>query len=243
MAKPALALEILEARRMLEAKLAELVGEGEIPRLAEALTHPSFSNESRADDNQRLELLGDAVLGLCVTEALLEAHPSAAEGELTRMRSALVNSEALAAWGRRVRLGDSLAMGRGARASIEKEQTNVLADAVEAIIAAVYLARGIAGARALVLEVTRELVTPTAALASLDPKSELQELVQADGSEAPRYRVVSSSGPPHDPRFVVEVFTGDVVLANGTGRSKRLAERAAAEAALLARVATEDSGG
>ena len=188
--------EALEARARLAERLHGLLGEGDIPRLAEALTHPSFANEWSAQDNQRLELLGDAVLGLIVTEALLSAHPTAGEGELTRMRSALVNGNALAAWARSIGLGECLAMGKGARAATEKDQTNVLADAVEALIAAVYLAKGLDGARALVGDVTRELGAETQKLASLDPKSELQERVQSEGQPAPRYRVIGSHGTP-----------------------------------------------
>src|SRR5205085_9295994 len=99
-----------EARRRVEAHIKSIVGEGEIPRFDEALTHPSYANESSAPDNQRLEFLGDAVLGLCVSEMLARSHPDADEGALTRMRSALVNAEALAQWARTVSLGDSLAL-------------------------------------------------------------------------------------------------------------------------------------
>jgi ribonuclease-3 len=226
--------ELSLARAELARMLTSLTGEGEVPRLDEALTHPSYANESGAPDNQRLELLGDTVLGLCVTEALLEGHPGAGEGELTRMRSALVNAEALARWGREVHLGDCLAMGRGARTATEKDQPNVLADAVEALIAAVYLGRGIEAARALVRDVTRPGQEEGAALARLDPKSALQEDVQARGERAPQYRVVASSGPPHEPCFEVEVVVGEIVIARGVGRSKRLAERAAAVTALAA---------
>jgi len=232
MAKPGPPEEVLQARALLGQRLVALIGDDALPRLAEALTHPSYSNETDAPDNQRLELLGDTVLGLCVTEALLEDHPSAGEGELTRMRAALVNAEALARWGREVHLGDCLAMGRGARAAVDKDQPNVLADAVEALIAAVYLGRGLDAARVLVREITAPFRAEGDALASLDPKSELQERVQATGDQAPRYRVVGSKGPAHDPRFEVEVLIGESVLARGEGRSKRLAERAAAEAAL-----------
>ena len=231
--------DLTEARAALERTVVALVGEGYLTHLGEAFTHPSYSNESAGPDNQRLELLGDAVLQLCVTESLLEGHPTAGEGELTRMRAALVNAEALARWGREVRLGDCLAMGRGARAATEKDQPNVLADAVEALLAAVYLGRGIEAARILVREITRPDQIDGRVLASLDPKSALQEEVQAAGAEAPRYRVVGSSGPPHDPRFEVEVVVGEAVVARGVGRSKRLAERAAAEAALAERAATE----
>ncbi len=228
--------EVEEARARLREQLAALTGfEGAIPRLAEALTHPSFANESPAPHNQRLEFLGDAVLGVCVTEALLEAHPHAPEGELTRMRAAVVNGNALAQWGQAMGLGDCLAMGRGARAAREKDVANVLADAVEALIAAVYLDAGLEAARRLVRDVTRQPVADPEQLASLDPKSELQQRVQAEGSEAPRYRVVGASGPSHEPLFEVEVLVGDEVVARGEGRSKRLAERAAAAAALAAR--------
>lgn len=226
---------LAEARVRLMASLIALIGEGEIPRLSEALTHPSFANESSAADNQRLEFLGDAVLGVCVTEALLESHPRAGEGELTRMRAALVNAQALARWARQAGLGDCLAMGRGARTAIDKDQTNVLADAVEAMIAAVYLARGLDGARRLVRGITRDAEAEGERLASLDPKSELQERVQSEGQPAPRYRVIGSHGTPHDPTFEVEVVVGETVAGRGEGRSKRLAERAAAEDALDAR--------
>jgi ribonuclease-3 len=237
MARSDVAEEVSLARGRLERMLAPIIGEGEVPRLAEALTHSSFANESAAEDNQRLEFLGDAVLGVCVTEALLEEHPLAGEGELTRMRAALVCATALARWGREACIGECLAMGRGARSTTEREQPNVLADAVEALIAAVYLARGIDGARRLVQDVTGAGRVGAAELASLDPKSALQETVQADGERAPRYRVVGSSGPPHEPSFEVEVIVGEAVVARGEGRSKRLAERAAAEAALVARAA------
>jgi ribonuclease-3 len=225
-----LALARADLRRQLEA--LEGVGEGPLTRLDEALTHTSFANETSAVDNQRLEFLGDAVLGLCVSEILVIENPGADEGLLTRMRSALVNAEALARWARSVSLGSSLALGRGARAGSEREQTNVLADAVEALVAAVYLDRGLDGARALVKAVVKEPLMEAARLGVRDPKSALQERVQARGLPAPSYRVVSTSGPPHAQDFVVEVLVGDHVLARGEGRSKRAAERAAAHAAL-----------
>lgn len=221
-----------EARQRLAAWLAERIGNSEIPLFEEALTHPSFANESRAKDNQRLEFLGDAVLGLCVSELLARAYPEADEGELTRMRSALVNAEALARWGRERGIGDCLAMGRGACSAAERGQTNVLADAVEAVVAAVYEARGIDAARALVREVTRGALDEVGRLGARDPKSALQERVQATGDSAPRYRVVATLGPAHDPTFEVEVFAGETVLARGAGKSKRIAERAAAARAL-----------
>jgi ribonuclease III len=222
------------SRAALVTRINALVGEGPIARLEEALTHPSFSNESRRPNNQRLEFLGDAILGLCVSEWLIELHPEANEGLLTRMRSALVNAEALAQWARTVSLGECLALGRGARAGTERDQTNVLADAVEAIVAAVYEARGIEGARALVREVVREPLADAELLGVRDPKSSLQERVQGQGLPTPSYRVVAAKGPAHDQVFEIEVVVGETVLAKGEGRSKRIAERAAAQQALEA---------
>ncbi len=220
------------ARARFRGRLSAIVGQGELPALEEALTHPSYANESGAPDNQRLEFLGDAVLGLCVSELLAETHPDADEGELTRMRSALVNAEALARWARKEEIGPCLSLGRGARAGAEQGQTNVLADAVEAVVAAVYQARGLPGARSLVRDITRDVVLERDLIGVRDPKSTLQERVQALGRPAPRYTVVQSGGPAHDPTFEVRVTVGDEALGTGSGRSKRQAERAAAEAAL-----------
>ncbi len=218
--------------RILE-RVQAIVGAGDIPRFDEALTHPSFANESSAIDNQRLEFLGDAVLGLCVSEMLAQLRPDADEGALTRMRSALVNAEALARWARAERLGEAIALGQGARAGTEREQTNVLADAVEALVASVYLQHGLEGARKLVEQVVRDPLKEVERLGGTrDPKSLLQEQVQARGLPAPTYRVRAMRGPQHDPTFEVEVLVGDDVVGLGEGRSKRVAERAAAISAL-----------
>jgi ribonuclease-3 len=224
--------DVLEARARLFARLEEVIGAGEIPRMAEALTHSSYANESHEPDNQRLEFLGDAVLGLCVSEMLSEAHPTADEGALTRMRSALVNAESLAGWARDIELGACLALGKGARAGNERDQTNVLADAIEALVAAVYQARGLSGARAFVEWLARGPMRESERLETRDPKSMLQETVQARGMPTPSYRVTRTDGPPHAQVFEVEVVVGDTVFGRGQGRSKRSAERAAAIAAL-----------
>jgi ribonuclease-3 len=224
---------IEEARAALRAWLTAILGEdGDIARLDEALTHPSYSNEAGGASNQRLEFLGDAVLGLCVSELLAARFPDADEGSLTRMRSALVNATALARFGRKIDLGASLALGRGARTSGEREGLNVLADAVEALVAAVYDARGLEGARKLTTAVVEDPLLELGPTPTLDPKSALQERVQARGKAAPVYRVVKSEGPPHDPRFVVEVCVDGEPRAQGEGASKKAAERAAATAAL-----------
>jgi ribonuclease III len=224
--------ELLAARARVKERILAIVGDGEIPRFDEALTHPSYANESSAPDNQRLEFLGDAVLGLCVSELLSRERPDADEGALTRMRSGLVNAEALALWARQERIGEAIALGKGARAGSEREQTNVLADAVEALVASVYEAHGIDGARKLVEHVVRVPMQEAARLGSRDPKSLLQEQVQARGLPAPTYRVRGVRGPQHDPTFEVEVIVGDEVAGLGEGRSKRVAERAAATNAL-----------
>jgi len=233
--------ELAEARAVLRARIVSIVGEGDLARFDEALTHPSFANESEAEDNQRLEFLGDAVLGLCVSELLARSRPDADEGALTRMRSALVNAEALARWARAEGIGGALALGKGARSGSEREQTNVLADAVEALVASVYEARGLEGARRLVEHVVREPMLEAERLGSRDPKSLLQEQVQASGMGAPTYRVKGMRGPQHDPMFEVEVLIGEEVLGVGEGRSKRVAERAAATAALGTRHEVTDA--
>ncbi len=223
---------LLAARSALADKLRTIVGQLEIPRFEEALTHPSYSNEARVRDNQRLEFLGDAVLELCVSEQLVTAYPDADEGTLTRMRASLVNGNALAEWARAQNLGDCLAVGRGALSSRDREQTNVLADLVEALAAAIYDAGGLPSARLFVGALVGERVANADQIASLDPKSDLQEFVQSQGKPTPTYRHVGTSGSQHEPTFEAVVLVGDEEVARGTGRSKRQAERSAAEAAL-----------
>ena len=226
------------------AELGEVLGlEGDLPHLEEALTHPSFANEQRGPrriDNQRLEFLGDAVLGLCVTELLMDQFPEAREGELSLMRSSLVSADALAAWARGVGLGVHLRLGRGADVAGERDQTNVLADAAESLVAAVYLDRGIESARALSQRIVEAPLSRFAsgALAGRDAKSQLQERVQARGFASPRYQVVGSEGPDHDRVFLVAVEVGGEAVGQGHGRSKKLAEQAAARAALDAFVSS-----
>lgn len=216
------------------ALLARFGLDAEPDRLAEALTHRSRANEDRrgsaAADNQRLEFLGDAVLQLLASEALMAAHPTADEGELSRMRAALVKMDSLAAFGREIGLPAHLSLGRGAAASGEAQRDNVIADAVEAVVAAVYLHGGLDAARPLVASLLAGV--GAAPLDSLDAKSALQEAVQRSSRLTPTYRTKAEEGPAHDKVFVVEVVAGDRVLGEGRGRSKKLAEQAAARAAL-----------
>lgn len=215
-------------------RLAELLGlPVDAPHFDEALTHPSFANEQKTSrHNQRLEFLGDSVLGFCVSELLCARFPEADEGALTRMRAQLVNAEALANWARKEALAEALRLGRGAGGAGLRESTNVLADAVEALIAAVYLDVGLAAARVACERIVADELAVLERDGTRDPKSELQERLQAIGGEAPTYELIETGGPAHQRWFKVGVRQGGRRLAEGSGRSKRAAERAAATEAL-----------
>lgn len=211
-----------------------------MPSLATALTHPSFANERRSEGglpvahNQRLEFLGDAVLGLCVSETLVRELPNAPEGVLSFSRAKLVSTDALAAFADREGVGAAMRFGRGAMSAGDRERRKVLADAVEALVGAAYLDGGLDLARALV---ERIVAQPLAELLreganTRDPKSLLQELIQARGRPAPRYRVLREEGPAHQRVFVVVCETSGHALGEGQGQSKKLAEQAAAREAL-----------
>jgi len=222
-------------------RIAEMFGvPASSPLLEEALTHPSYANEVRSVRHyQRLEFLGDAVLGVCATQLLYERFPEADEGSLTRMRARLVNADALAAWARDSGIGEALRLGRGADASGLRDSTNVLADLLEALVAVAYLECGIEGAFKACRAVLEPALIVLEADSGQDPKSELQERVQKTGGPAPAYEVVETGGAAHDPWFSVSVQVSGQRLAEGRGRSKRLAERAAAVAALAAMATAE----
>jgi ribonuclease-3 len=215
-------------------ELADLLGlPANAPHLEEALTHPSYANERRSGrHNQRLEFLGDAVLGFCVSELLVARYPDADEGTLTRLRAQLVNAEALASWARKNGLPPELRLGRGADASGLRSSTNVLSDAVEALLAAVYLDAGLDAARRLCELIVASELPLEDQVGARDPKSELQERLQALGEGAPTYELVEAGGPAHERWFRVSVRQGERQLGEGLGRSKRAAERAAAAEAL-----------
>jgi ribonuclease III len=219
-------------------KIAEMFGipaDGAVFTLA--LTHPSYANENRESaDNQRLEFLGDAVLGLCISELLFERFPDADEGSLTQLRAQLVNTEWLAEWGRSVGVNQVLRLGRGAVASGLQISNNVVADAVEACVAATFLHAGLEGARTVCKRIFDSALEQSVASSSQqDPKSELQQVVQALGIGLPTYEVVATRGPAHERWFDVRVGVAGRWLAEGQGRSKRSAERAAAGQLLLQR--------
>jgi ribonuclease-3 len=216
-------------------RVAELFGlPPDAPHLLQALTHPSYANERRdVADNQRLEFLGDAVLGICVSLLLYERFQTADEGTLTRLRARLVNAHTLATWARRQPIAEAIMLGRGADAGGLRNSTNVLADTVEALIAATFLDAGFDAACRACEDVVADELAVAGAGEARDPKSELQERVQALGAPPPTYEVVDSGGPPHARWFAVCVLVGGERAGEGRGPSKRAAERVAAATALL----------
>lgn len=219
----------------MRSKVAQLLGiSPDSPRLLEALTHPSYANEQGSKQhNQRLEFLGDAVLGLCVTELLFERFPEADEGMLTRTRAQLVNTNVLADWAREQGMAELLLLGRGAEAGELRNSNNVLADLVEAMIAAAYLDGGLSKAQHACRQLVEWRMGALSSIgAELDPKTELQQRVQALGAGAPTYELIASGGPPHDRWFRVRVRVGERLGGEGVGRSKRRAESEAARVTL-----------
>ncbi len=204
--------------------------------LREALRHSSYANEHRGDEsasNERLEFLGDSVLGFVTAEFLFSRHPDAPEGELTRIRARLVCEESLHEVARRLNLGEYLCLGHGEEAGGGRQRASILADATEAVIAAVYLDGGIEAASALIHRVLLDDVTEVrAAEKRVDYKTALQELVQRKPGRTITYRLVGESGPDHAKTFTVAVLLGDDVAGTGSGRSKKEAEQMAARDAL-----------
>ncbi|MBI4307219.1 MAG: ribonuclease III [Chloroflexi bacterium] len=203
--------------------------------LQEALTHRSYVHEQSGAlaSNERLEFLGDAFLGFVIADELFRLFPAVPEGDLTRLRTALVRKETLAEIAASLDLGDFLYLGRGeAREGGRRRMTN-LARGLEALVGAVLVDQGYEAARAWLLKLLAPAMERLAQQGPpRDEKSRLQEMVQAEGRPSPVYRVVEAAGPDHRRTFVVEVVVGDKVLGRGTGRSKRAAEREAAQAAL-----------
>ena len=203
--------------------------------LAEALTHPSLAHEAQRYhfDYQRLEFLGDAVLQLVVTEYLFSHFQAEAEGQLTKLRSRLVSRDALRMHAAALDLGRYILMGRGEEASGGRERTSTLADAFEALIGALYLDGGLDVAKNFILTQTRaDLAKLAEEPVDFNPKGDLQELLQSISPRSPLYELVSQSGPEHEKTFVSEVLWEGIVLGEGTGRSKKQAETAAALEAL-----------
>ena len=211
-----------------------------------ALTHPSVAHEQGAtvQHNQRLEFLGDAVLQLILTSELYEKFPAMDEGPLTKARAQMVNRRALADQGRRLGLGEHLILSRGEEASGGRQRPSALADTFEALLGAIFLDAGFDAARDIVLRQFREEFGELEVIPNLEnPKGELQEILQANSTEAPQYQLESVSGPDHDRLFECAVYHQGVELGRGEGKSKKEAESRAALAALanLRRMAGKNS--
>ena len=211
--------------------------------LQRALTHRSFAYESGGvPHNERLEFLGDSVLGLVITDALYTAHPDVTEGNLAKLRAAVVNMRALASAGRAIDLGAYLRLGRGEEATGGRDKDSILADTVEALIGSVYLSGGIDRAALLVHHLLDPVMEASASLgAGLDWKTSLQEAGSRHGLGSPEYRV-SDAGPEHAKTFEAEALLGGQVLGRGVGRTKKDAEQKAAEEAWRTLTAQEPTG-
>ncbi len=197
-----------------------------------ALTHRSYAYENGGlPTNERLEFLGDSVLGVVITEALYRAHPDLSEGRLAKLRAAVVNARALAEVGRTLGVGDHVLLGRGEETTGGRDKSSILSDTVEALIGAVYLHQGFEAAGDLVHRLFDPLMLAAADLgAGLDWKTSLQELSADLGLGVPEY-LIDESGPDHEKTFSARVRVGGGLYGGGTGRSKKEAEQQAAETA------------
>ncbi|QWV98444.1 ribonuclease III [Geomonas nitrogeniifigens] len=201
--------------------------------LEEALTHRTYVNESGGKDNQRLEFFGDAVLDFLLSDLLLRRFPESREGELTKIRAALVDEVSLARIAAELELGASLRLGRGEEKGGGRQKRSLLADAFEALLAALYLDGGIEPARLVVHRLFEPLLDSPEQLFGRDAKTELQERARFLRRELPRYELKEATGPDHDRRFTVQIYLGEEMMGEGVGRTKKEAEQDAARAATL----------
>ena len=215
-------------------ELRAALGDPELdPELLErALTHRSYAYENGGlPTNERLEFLGDAVLGVVVTETLYTMHPDLSEGRLAKLRAAVVNARALAGVAETIGLGDHVKLGRGEEATGGRTKSSILSDTVEAVIGAVHLSGGIETSSTVVHRLFDPLIEAASAMgAGLDWKTSLQELTAEHGLGVPEY-VIEDEGPDHMKTFTAQVRVGDQLYGNGVGRSKKEAEQGAAETA------------
>lgn len=202
----------------------------------QALTHPSYLHEASGGDGgdyQRLEFLGDAVLGLLLAEMLYVHYPDWDEGALSQLRSRLAGQDILADRARILGIGTFFLLGRGEEQTAGREKDSILADVLEALIAALYQDGGLQAARSLVVRLFEELAAaPELLVLGRDSKSELQEFLSSNGDSLPEYRLVEESGLPHDRLFIFQILVGDTVVGVGQGKSKKIAQQAAAARAL-----------
>lgn len=221
-----------ETTKLMMEKLGYTFRNGEL--LETALTHSSYANEGNRGlkSNERLEFLGDSVLGF-ITAGYLFSHEGGEEGELTRLRASLVCEKALSAYARKLGLGECLLLGKGEERGGGAERPSILADAFEAVIAALYLDGGLKVAEAFILPFIKdELALRQRRPQFRDYKTALQEIVQQNPEERLEYELKGESGPDHNKRFVVEVHLNSNVIGTGQGRSKKEAEQQAAREAL-----------
>ncbi len=198
------------------------------------MTHRSFAfeNHDQPEHNERLEFLGDAVLGVVVTDLIYRSFPDLPEGDLARLRASVVNTSALADLGRSIGLGEHIHLGKGEEATGGRDKDSLLADTFEAVLGAVYLEQGIAKVFQILTPIFEAAIEAAASSGEVyDAKTALQEIAVRAAGEVPTYRV-ASSGPDHDKQFVAHVFVADEPYGAGTGRSKKEAEQHAARAAL-----------
>jgi ribonuclease-3 len=204
--------------------------------LEQALVHSSYINENPGaalTSNERLEFLGDAVLGMIFAQKLYHHFPNANEGEMTKLRSALVRRSSLSNIAKTIGLSDYLYLGKGEEASGGRQKPSNLAAALEAVIAAVFLDQGYETTTDFILRLfDKELEKLTSQGTGIDYKSQLQHLVQSRQQETPIYQIIATTGPAHDRMFTAEVRVGDTVLGRGCGKSKKIAETEAARSAL-----------
>lgn len=201
--------------------------------LTEALSHSSYANEGKKKrSNERLEFLGDSVLSIVVAKHLFTHYTHLPEGELTKLRASLVCEKSLHAFALQFGLNEFLLLGKGEELTGGRERPSIIADAFEALLAAIYLDGGMAEARKFVLRFIPEHLNPKQAKGLDDYKTTLQEIIQQNREEKVEYVLISESGPDHDKTFEVEVHLNSNIIGRGRGKSKKQAEQLAAKEAL-----------
>ncbi len=206
--------------------------------LMEALTHSSYSNEiknAKGHNNERLEFLGDSVLSLVISEYIFKTFPNTPEGKLTKLRAKIVCEPTLASCAKNIKLGQYMNFGKGEEMTGGRERASILADAFEALIAAIYLDGGLESAEKFIIEYMQKYIDDSVSgKVFLDYKTHFQELAQNDKNNKINYEIVKEEGPDHCKMFYANVLLNDVVVGSGKGRSKKEAEQEAAKDALEA---------
>jgi ribonuclease III len=203
--------------------------------LKQAFVHRSFLNENRKEQlesNERLEFLGDSILGFVISSYIYKKLPQYKEGKLTNLRSNLVRTTTLAQLSQNLNLGENLLLSKGEKASNGKRNQSLLANLFEALIGAIYIDQGIEQAEKFILEQFEEIIKETASRELKDSKSLLQEKIQITVKETPVYKILKETGPDHNKTFIVGVYSQEKLLAKGIGTNKQMAEEEAASNAL-----------